>query len=229
MLPLEWEIPGPLRARVGARTAGRQRALAAEGHLVLVLHRAPGPDDNERSAAFFWRAPDGRWQSTPDAGGLAALRRHLHEYAALEDRLEAHQREHQRALLAILLLSACGDQASEAPHPKLDLTDWHVAGDEDGLSLGWKPIDGPVPRNEEFELGVVVLDQGRGLAGVQLDVRGWMPDHGHGLVTTPRVVDEGSGAYRVEGLLLHMRGDWQLIFDVTRGTDKQSFTFDVAL
>jgi len=92
MLPLEWEVPETIRARVGARTAGRQRAIEAEGHLLLVLHRAPGPDEHERRAAFFWRDPAGLWRSSPEPGGLSALRAHLREYGAAEDRLEVRQR-----------------------------------------------------------------------------------------------------------------------------------------
>ena len=41
-----------------------------------------------------------------------------------------------------------------------------------------------------------------------------MPEHGHGMLRMPRVVTREDGSYRVEGMLLHMRGHWQLRFEV---------------
>ena len=54
ILPAVWQVPQEFRDRLGDR-AGRQRAMAADGHLLLVLHRPPGPEDAERSGRFFWR------------------------------------------------------------------------------------------------------------------------------------------------------------------------------
>ncbi len=92
-LPTSWVLPEAVTKRLGD-AAGRQRAISAEGHLLLVLHRTPTPDDDEvRHGAFFWRAPDGEWQSSPEAGGLAALEAHLDSYAksihALDQQVES--------------------------------------------------------------------------------------------------------------------------------------------
>ncbi len=72
-LPPGWQIPGTIRARLG-REAGPQRAMIAEGHLLLVLHEVPEADEGSRRPAFFWRNPAGEWKvsrSVLPAGTLA--------------------------------------------------------------------------------------------------------------------------------------------------------------
>jgi Mg2+ and Co2+ transporter CorA len=56
-----------------------------DGHLLLVLHAPPKPEDDERHGRYFWRKPDGTWSSTELGSGPGALARHLAEYA---DRIE---------------------------------------------------------------------------------------------------------------------------------------------
>ncbi len=41
-----------------------------------------------------------------------------------------------------------------------------------------------------------------------------MPQHGHGLNYRPRIAADGPGRYRVEGVLFHMPGAWQFVFDL---------------
>lgn len=95
-LPDAWNIPQILRGRVG-ESVGRQRAMTAEGHLLLVLHEPPKPDELQRRGRYFWRAPDGAWQSNSLGPGITALKKHLGEY---RDALEKLDRGEQRADLA---------------------------------------------------------------------------------------------------------------------------------
>jgi hypothetical protein len=92
-VPSSWALPEALARRLGA-SAGRQRLMVEDGHVLLVLHRAPTPDDDAvRTPALFWRTPEGAWQSAPEPGGLEALARHVQAYAqsahALDARVEA--------------------------------------------------------------------------------------------------------------------------------------------
>lgn len=82
----------------------------------------------------------------------------------------------------------------------------------------WRSLSGKVPRNEDFTLEVWVLRDGKAVTGAFLDVHAWMPDHGHGMLRQPRAQARADGSYLVEGMLLHMRGRWQLFFDVLEGT-----------
>jgi hypothetical protein len=76
--------------------AGRQRAMVHEGHLLLILHDVPGPDEIERRSSLFWRAPDGSWKSTAGKGGITALREHVAAFckaaSALEERADLAKR-----------------------------------------------------------------------------------------------------------------------------------------
>jgi len=49
-------------------------------------------------------------------------------------------------------------------------------------------------------------------------VDAWMPDHKHGMNYRPSVTATGDGRYRAEGLMLHMAGKWELVFEL-RGKD----------
>lgn len=91
-LPEAWIVPPVFRHRV-RESVGRQRAMFADGHLLLVLHEPPKADETHRRARFFWRSPDGTWQSSNLGSGIAALQKHLGEYAAALERLdEAEER-----------------------------------------------------------------------------------------------------------------------------------------
>ncbi len=87
ILPGVWQVPQVFRDRLGERV-GRQRAMFHEGHLLLVLHAPPGPDETERKGRYFWRQPDGTWSSNEFGGGAQAVDRHLGEYAARLEELE---------------------------------------------------------------------------------------------------------------------------------------------
>jgi Mg2+ and Co2+ transporter CorA len=71
--------------------------MIAEGHLLLILHEPPKPDELQRRGRYFWRAPNGTWQSHNLGAGITALKKHLGEY---RDALEKLDRDEQRADLA---------------------------------------------------------------------------------------------------------------------------------
>ena len=90
LLPSTWQIPEKIRIRLGKRV-GRQRPIFEEGHLLLVLHAPPKPDDPARTGKYFWRNLDGQWASNGFGSGIQALGTHIDEYedaVAQLDRLE---------------------------------------------------------------------------------------------------------------------------------------------
>lgn len=86
-IPISWDLPKEIVVRFG-QTPGRQRAMSADGHLLLVLHKAPSADESERRGAFFWRKPNGDWESTERGRGLKALREHVEAYSTVQEKLE---------------------------------------------------------------------------------------------------------------------------------------------
>lgn len=65
-----------------------------EGHLLIILHEVPKPEDDELRRAFvLWGNPEGEWKSSPASGGLSGLDDHLEFYQkaihTLDDDVEA--------------------------------------------------------------------------------------------------------------------------------------------
>ena len=79
-LPGGWELPEKITQRFGQKGAGRQRAMAADGHLLLVLHTVPEPNTDDREPMFFWRKPTGEWAFSGKGDGLNGLRKHVQSY-----------------------------------------------------------------------------------------------------------------------------------------------------
>jgi len=95
-LPDTWQVPQVFRDRL-RESVGRQRAMFADGHLLLILHEPPKPDELQRRGRYFWRSPEGSWQSNNLGAGITALKKHLGAY---RDALEKLDRDEQRAELA---------------------------------------------------------------------------------------------------------------------------------
>ncbi len=88
ILPSSWDVPQEFRDRLGS-TAGRQRAMFVDEHLLLVLHAPPMAEETAREGRFFWRKPDGTWVSNTLGAGPAALTKHVEEYDAQIEALES--------------------------------------------------------------------------------------------------------------------------------------------
>jgi hypothetical protein len=63
--------------------------------------------------------------------------------------------------------------------------------------------------------------------GLRVDAQ--MPEHRHGMNYRPTVASTGDGRYVAEGLLFHMPGRWQLVFDVDRGGRTERLATDILL
>ena len=93
VVPESWDLPEKILGRLGVQTAGRQRAISAEGHVLLVLHEVPRPREAERVAGLYWRNPLGEWRFAGRGNGLAPLREHLEAYRDAWDLLEGRYRD----------------------------------------------------------------------------------------------------------------------------------------
>ena len=56
-----------------------------------------------------------------------------------------------------------------------------------------------------------------------------MPEHKHGMNYATTIRNDGNGRYRVDGLLFHMPGSWEVAFDVRSGGDIQRLSHDFVL
>ena len=89
VLPQQWNVPEVFRARLG-ENAGRQRAMAADGQLLIILHEVPRPGEPERRGRYFWRDSSGDWKSSSLGAGAQAIKKHLTEYAEAVAELDDH-------------------------------------------------------------------------------------------------------------------------------------------
>ena len=71
---------------------------------------------------------------------------------------------------------------------------------------------------------------GEPVEGAEIAVEGGMPEHDHGLPTSPRVTRElGDGDYLLEGVRFHMNGDWEITvsIDAVQGSDTVVIRLDL--
>jgi hypothetical protein len=65
------------------------------------------------------------------------------------------------------------------------------------------------------------------ITAVRVDA--YMPDHRHGMNYRPTVSARGDGLYVAEGMLFHMPGRWELLFDVERGGSTERLKTEIEL
>ncbi|TPM25947.1 FixH family protein [Mesorhizobium sp. B2-3-4] len=89
-----------------------------------------------------------------------------------------------------------------------------------------------VVRQGELESWLLTLKTktGDAVEGAAIAISGGMPQHNHGLPTSPQVTDYlGEGRYRIEGLKFTMSGWWQLRFAISSGAGSDTVLFNVVL
>jgi hypothetical protein len=120
IVPHNWELPDEIVNRVGS-TVGRQRAMFAQDHLLLLLHAAPEPSQPEREVRLFWRNPAGQWKSNGHGAGVHVLMSHLQEYTQKVDALELALEKHRSSadLFDILRAATPLQRASRHLHATL--------------------------------------------------------------------------------------------------------------
>lgn len=116
--------------------------------------------------------------------------------------------------LAILALACGGPGPDEAPGAEAApaLAPGSASTDAGLYRVHLEPEGGAIPLSRLHGWIVSVRDaEGRPFEPARLAFSGGMPQHGHGLVTAPRVTRSlGAGRFLVEGVKFHMGGEWIL-------------------
>ena len=84
--------------------------------------------------------------------------------------------------------------------------------------VAFATLPAPIATGAHFALEVAVCPRAGAAPPRALAVDAVMPEHRHGMNYRPTVTAVGPGRYRVEGLLFHMPGRWDLLFDVDGGS-----------
>jgi hypothetical protein len=136
-LPLSWALPEQIKNRFGQKSSGKQRAMIADGHLLLVLHKVPQLLEQSREAVFFWRKPDGNWEHSGGGVGLQPLIKHLQDYSSAEEKFIAEYKTARRAedFFRILEGMAPLRLATKHLHATLQAAREGIPGDRDLIDL----------------------------------------------------------------------------------------------
>ena len=115
--------------------------------------------------------------------------------------------EKRRAALRLLFalgLIATGAAACEPPVQGAKL-------ESARYTLAYKLSEVAVSRHFTMDVGACAKS---GTAPQDLKVDAQMPEHRHGMNYEPQVKALGPGRWRAEGLMLHMPGKWEFVFEV---------------
>lgn len=85
------------------------------------------------------------------------------------------------------------------------------------FQLAYKPTPAPIPLGRHFSIDFMLCPRDGAALPAEVRVDATMPEHKHGMNYRPSVTARGAGAYRAEGLMFHMPGRWELVFEL-RGT-----------
>jgi hypothetical protein len=78
------------------------------------------------------------------------------------------------------------------------------------VQLAWRTDPAAIVNGQPFVMHVALCPA----AATLLRVDATMPEHRHGMNYRPTLKPQGPGAWRVDGLLWHMAGRWELRWDV---------------
>lgn len=80
--------------------------------------------------------------------------------------------------------------------------------------VAYRPDQVPIEIGRHFAVQVFVCARGDAApaSGLRVDAR--MPAHGHGMNYRAVVRERGGGEFVAEGLLFHMPGRWEFVFEV---------------
>lgn len=90
----------------------------------------------------------------------------------------------------------------------------------------FRTVPAPIEVGRHFSVEAIVCAT-PAAQGLRVDAQ--MPEHRHGMNYRPRVSASGDGRYVAEGLLFHMPGRWELVFDVERDGRMERLATDLIL
>jgi hypothetical protein len=81
-------------------------------------------------------------------------------------------------------------------------------------ALAYRAVPAKIPLGEHFSLEFAVCANGGAPPPESVSVDAQMPEHRHGMNYKPSIKRAAANRYRADGLLLHMPGRWEFIFEV---------------
>lgn len=132
----------------------------------------------------------------------------------------------------VLLVAAFGAMRMRMSYVPADLDVTTIQTSAAGVyRVRYTPRSVSIPINEIHTWTIhVETDDGRPVEGATITVDGDMPQHGHGLPTSPQVTKElGGGDYLVEGMKFHMPGWWVVDYTISTAGQPDTVRFNLLL
>ena len=114
---------------------------------------------------------------------------------------------------------ACGDELGDRARR---IENGHYA-------VVFKTMPDPIAVGSHFSVDFAVCPQGDAEKPRNVRIDAQMPEHRHGMNYCPVVVASGPGAYRADGLMFHMPGRWELLFDVVTSAGSERLTVPLSI
>jgi hypothetical protein len=88
-------------------------------------------------------------------------------------------------------------------------------------------VPAAIPLNAPFALDIRLCNARMAELPRLSAVDAWMPAHRHGMNYKPTLTKLDWGHYRAEGLLLHMPGEWEFVFDFAGPPQRERLSFRI--
>jgi hypothetical protein len=125
-------------------------------------------------------------------------------------------------IAAALLTAAAAAESCEAPEG-FTSRERLVSGD---VVVMFRTVPEAIEVGRHFTVEAIVCAMPP-TQGLRMDAH--MPEHRHGMNYRPTVAATGPDRYVARGMMFHMPGRWQLLFDVERGGRMERLTTDILL
>ncbi len=79
--------------------------------------------------------------------------------------------------------------------------------------IAWRATPSPILVSRHFTLDIELCPAAGQPLPAAIGVDATMPEHRHGMNYKPSLTAAGPGRWRAEGLLFHMPGRWELVFE----------------
>ena len=93
------------------------------------------------------------------------------------------------------------------------------------------------PENADYQrntlhawIATITTPDGTPVEGAEISIDGGMPQHGHGLPTSPQMTESlGDGRYKIEGVRFNMRGWWEFKLAITAEDVSDHISFNLVM
>lgn len=101
--------------------------------------------------------------------------------------------------------------------------------ESDRYVVSYRTQPAKIAVGQHFTVEMAVCPKPGQPAPESVRVDGFMPEHNHGMNYKPTVKPAGTGRYDASGLMFHMPGKWDFIFEVRGGGKMEKMTHSVIL